>query len=583
MPYRPEELQDRLRIGEDNRWEFKSVEFRSGRLDRHQRDLWAEEIVAFANASGGSLLLGVADNGSIEGMSREELDTVERQVTEICRDSIKPTLAVEIYREQLDGRAFVVVVVPPGYAQHEYDGRSHIRIGSSRRLMTSDERLRLAQRRGQARFRSFDSQTIDDTGFGTLEEQLWKPLLSGHQLADPQIGLKKLGLLDVDERGVLRATVAGVLVCTSEPHSYLPQASIGAVHYQSENPSDGQLDGHEITGPIQQQIRDAVNFVLRNMRVGARKAPGRIETAEYSQSAVFEAVVNAIVHRDYSMRGSRIRLRMFPNRLEINSPGSLPNSLTIDEMDSRQATRNDILAQLLGRMRTMGIDGVNREYIVERRGDGVPTIIARTLALTGQRPQFELLGGAELRVTLPAAVVETVPVDTIITVRTGDRPVPNADLLALYPNRTWTQARTDENGEARLELHSTLLPMTVFAATPGNAAGVVDDWTPSQRSLVIELEPLERGGATIIREGVGSLPGLRGRVNPTMDELGRAYLYTTNIGINGGQAQPVIFVPGSESLHLVDADGQEMMIRVAAIRGRSSVIQYWTPSHGLQP
>ena len=100
-------------------------------------------------------------------------------------------------------------------------------------------------------------------------------------------------------------------------------------------------------GPLDQQIVDAFKFVERYNQVSARKEIGRIERSQYSMRAVFEAVVNAVVHRDYSKAGSKIRLFMFTDRLELYSPGALANTLTVDDLRYNQATRNELLARLL--------------------------------------------------------------------------------------------------------------------------------------------------------------------------------------------------------------------------------------------
>ena len=99
------------------------------------------------------------------------------------------------------------------------------------------------------------------------------------------------------------------------------------------------------------------------MRVGAYKNPARTDLPQYSEAALFEAIVNAVVHRDYSIRGSRIRLSMFVDRLEINSPGGLPNNLTIDSMNVRQSTRNETLASIFGRLPVGEIRGSGRSAI----------------------------------------------------------------------------------------------------------------------------------------------------------------------------------------------------------------------------
>ena len=124
------------------------------------------------------------------------------------------------------------------------------------------------------------------------------------------------------------------------------------------------------------------------MRVAARKEPARVDMPQYSDRALFEALVNAVAHRDYSMCGSRIRLSMFEDRLEIQSPGSLPNNLTVDSMATRQAARNQTLTSMLGRMPVEGIQGSeDRRYFMERRGDGVPIILRETRGLCGRPPE----------------------------------------------------------------------------------------------------------------------------------------------------------------------------------------------------
>ena len=228
--------------------------------------------------------LGVTDGGEVPGMSRERLDALERLVGEICRDSIKPAIRVQAYRSEVDQRSFLLVSIPEGHAQHDSPGGGYVRVGSSKVPMGSDERMRLAQRRGQARFTGVDEQTVAATGFATLDEQLWKPLLSTEGLADPLLGLEKLGLLATDEHGATRATVAGVLACTENPEQYLPNAVITAVRYRGTDRASGQIDAQEISGPINGQIRQALAFATRNMRVGARKVSCPRESARIQRT-----------------------------------------------------------------------------------------------------------------------------------------------------------------------------------------------------------------------------------------------------------------------------------------------------------
>lgn len=120
----------------------------------------------------------------------------------------------------------------------------------------------------------------------------------------------------------MRATVSGILMASDAPETFLSNAFIQAVCYRgTERNAAYQLDAKGITGPLDVQIHDACRFDERNMRVFAIKAPNRIETPQFSMNAVFEAVVNALAHRDYSVYRSKIRLHLFSDRLELFSPG----------------------------------------------------------------------------------------------------------------------------------------------------------------------------------------------------------------------------------------------------------------------
>ncbi len=574
MTVRDEDIRQRLELGEDSRWEFKQVEFAGNRPASPARDDLADEMIAFANANGGALLLGVTDDGLVQGMSREQMAALADLMAEVSTNSIEPALRIDVNHRELDGKALVVVDVPRGDALHERGGRSWIRVGASKRRLTGDERMRLAQRRAQARYLWFDEQPVPETGFNTLDAALWRPLLSAEGSAEPEVALAKLALLAPDDSGIQRATVAAVLLCTQHPEQWLPNAAIAATRYRGADRTTGQFDAQEITGPLHRQIAEAVAFAVRNMQVAARKAPARIDMPQYSEKAIFEAIVNAVVHRDYAIRGSRIRLSMFADRLEIQSPGALPNTLTLESMALRQATRNQTIASLMGRMGVGEIRGsADRRYFMERRGDGVPVIQRETRELSGQPPEYRLVDGAEVLLVVPAAPLAATSSRVVVNVRAAGRPLPGADVLLVFPNKTWKQAATDENGEAAVDLYTTELPMTVFSAAPGYAACLVREWHPATGALAVELRALPQGGSVIFPEATGHLPGLKGRLNPIRDTLDRTWLYASNIAVARGRQQPVHFVPGDE-LRLTDADGVECLVRILDVVGRSALVEY---------
>ena len=181
--------------------------------------------------------------------------------------------------------------------------------------------------------------------------------------------------------------------------------------------------------------------------------------------------------------------------------------------------------------------------------------------------------------TIPVTTTEATPATTVIMCHHRGLAVPGVELLVLFPDNTWKRATTDENGEAQVDLHSTHLPMTVFAASSEYAAHLEHDWVPAQGALTIEMQNLPNGGAVIFPEATGYLPGLSGRLNPKRDSRDRTYLYASNIAINGGKPQPVHFIPG-EDLRLTDADGRELMVRIIAIIGRSALVEYRPYSKG---
>lgn len=574
MTVRDEEICRHLRLGEDSRWEFKEIEFRGNTPIRPRRSELADELGAFANASGGVMLCGIADDGTIQGMSQEQVLALDHLLLEVSTKAIEPPLRIDVHHRELDGQAFVLAKVPRGKAMHQHSGRAFVRVGATNCLLTGDERLQRAWRHAQSRSRRFDQQVVPETGFETLSERLWEPLLSVEGAADPRRGLTNFRLLAQDEAGVDRATVAGILLCTPSPQDWFSQATITATQYRGLDRSSGQLDAQEITGPLPVQIADAVQFVVRNMRVAARKTPEREDVPQYSKAAVFEAVVNAVAHRDYSVSSRRIRLSMFKDRLEIDSPGRLPNGMTIDGMEASQATRNEVIASVFGRIPVGKVAGSDhRRFLMERRGDGVSIIRKETQEATGTPPQYELVDDASLVLRIPAAKLELVPADATVTVYHDGEPLVGIEVLALFPNKTWVRATTNEAGEAALDLYTTNLPMTIYAAGPGYAAGLMWEWMPNQGGLLLELTPLLSGGAAIFAEGTGHLPGLSGRLNPILDTSNRTYLYVDNIAIEEGRQQPVTFRLG-KPLRLTDAHGAELMVTIVNILGRSSLLEY---------
>jgi predicted HTH transcriptional regulator len=405
-----DELLHNIRLGEDTRLELKTVNFKGKSVSSPRREDLADEMAAIANTADGIIVFGVDDKTrEIVGIPLEQLDIVERYVYEICTDSIRPAIFFKTFRLDLPdtqgiSRNILKVEIPRSLFVHESPGGYFHRLGSSKRKMPPEVLARLFQQRSQARLIRFEEQAVPGTGFSDLSPGLWQRFLGAKQ-TEPVDTLGKMRLLTADESGVERATVAGILLCSDTPERWLPGAFIEAVHYRGkQRDSNYQLDAAHISGPLDKQIQDALAFVRRNMRVAARKDPGRMEFPQYSIRAVFEAIVNAVAHRDYSIHGSKIRLFMFDDRLEIFSPGNLPNTVTIDNIGLRQATRNELITFLLSRLMVKDHnDETGRQFFMEKRGEGVPIIFEESWKISNRQPLYHLIDNAELLLTIYSA------------------------------------------------------------------------------------------------------------------------------------------------------------------------------------
>ena len=405
------DLLKQIAIGEDSVLELKTIEFKGNQVAGPHRNSMADELAAMANTATGVILLGVDDKSkAIVGIPMNLLDVVETWLRGICNDLIEPPLdcvirKIPIAAENSDEKIIIRVDVPRSLFVHQSPGGYFRRIGSSKRQMKPDVLARLFQQRSQTRLIRFDEQPIARADPEVLEPRLWKRFRTVISSADDQEFLLKIKLVVDDENGVLRPTVSGVLMATEHPEEFIRTAYVQAVCYRgSERNAAYQLDAKDITGPLDEQVKEACKFVERNMRVYAIKAPNRIETPQFSMNAVFEAIVNAVVHRDYSVYGSRIRLHLFDDRLEIYSPGTIPNTMTIGSLSERQSARNELLSTLLARC-PMNVNaiGSQRSFIMDKRGEGVPIIITESEKLSERKPEYCLFDDAELLLTIFAA------------------------------------------------------------------------------------------------------------------------------------------------------------------------------------
>ena len=388
-------------------------------MEAPQCDWLADAFSAFANGLGGVFVLGVDRNSrDVTGIPIEYLDTVAELVCAACTESADPPI-VDIVVERLRLRAstgdelpVIRVEVPQSLFVHRSPGGYLYRTENSRRAMSLEYLSRLTEQRSQARVIRFDEQPIFGATVDDLAPDLWQRFRTSRSDDDRDIFLRKLRMARADEKGTLRPTVTGVLMASIDPRHWIPNAFVQAVAYRGTaigTPASNYLnplDAADITGPLDVQVAETCRFVAKNMKTVVFKDQGRNGQPQYDMTAVFEAVVNAVAHRDYSIHGSKIRLRMFENRLELYSPGSIPNSMEVESLPHLQSARNEFVSNLLAKCPVPGDDPrltTDRGTMMDRRGEGVPLILDNSRRLSGREPDYRLIGDAELMLTIHAA------------------------------------------------------------------------------------------------------------------------------------------------------------------------------------
>ena len=356
------DLIELVRNGESSKVEFKSE-------DVHPSTL-AEEIVALANFQGGSILIGVEDDGVINGVHRPD---IEPFIVNVCRNNIKPSILPSIETVDVDGHKVVVVTIAPGETPHATGkGLYFIRVGSTKQVPTQQELLRLFQKRnvlqvdetpviraGQADIRL---ETVNEyllrMGQSPLEQEDEVRLL--HEMINLTI------LIDID--GYFRPTLAGLLAFGKRPQRFFPSYTVMCGAYRGKDVDSGTVRETNLEGTLDRIIEDTMSFLRLVIPQDRRLTDGvrRSDAYLYPIEALREGLVNAVCHRDYTIEGSAVRVLVFTDRIEIRSPGGLPNTLTLDSMAYRQFSRNQVIASFLSGL-----------GYIERRGKGILRIRKR--------------------------------------------------------------------------------------------------------------------------------------------------------------------------------------------------------------
>lgn len=370
------ELLEIIRNGESS-----EVEFKRDVLQNH--DL-ARELVAFSNLSGGMVLLGVEEDGTVSGITRPDL---EEWVMTACRDKIRPGIIpfYEVVRDVEPGKDVTIVRVTRGYDVHSvwHHNRNiyYIRVGTQSREPSPEELGRLFQQRGsfRAELRPVSGAGLADLDLSRLRDYFGR-IRQQEVPADEDEAAWKSLLVNTEVMTEEGVTVGGLLLFGQMPNRFLAHAGIDAAAFPGTEKDYAARERTALRGPMTPLfnakgklvdtglVERALDFVGRNTPVTAALEDGRrIEKPAYPPDAVREGIVNALIHRDYLLSSTDIELAVYSNRLEIISPGRLPNGITPERMRAgTRAARNQLLKDVM------------RDYnYLEHMGMGVPRKIVR--------------------------------------------------------------------------------------------------------------------------------------------------------------------------------------------------------------
>jgi len=368
-----------------------------------------ETLSAFANGSGGVIVLGVSEEAGFKPAEGFSLPQAQDAVAAICSDRLTPPLRPGMRIELLDGSPILIVEVSelpprekPCYvtAKGMYEG-AFVRSGDGDRKLSHYEIDRLLEERTQPRH---DLQAVEGAEMADLDAMQLAALLGRERSLHPNVfgrlsdedAMLSLRVAIKDAGGKLTPTLAGLLALGIYPQKHFPRLGVTVTAYpgttKEAQPQTGirYLDSVEVVGAVPTMIVDTVDAVRKNSRTAARVSGAlREDIPEYPLEAVREAVANALMHRDYSPQswGTQVQVNLFADRLEVLNPGGLYGAVTVDALGTLgiSFSRNEFLSKLLGSTPYPQNAGTAR-YVVENKGTGYIEILAQLAKAGMEQP-----------------------------------------------------------------------------------------------------------------------------------------------------------------------------------------------------
>jgi ATP-dependent DNA helicase RecG len=328
-----EELQTIIQEGEGYKIEFKS---------NFNSDV-SKEMVAFANSSGGRIFIGIDDDGTVSGVDAS--NSLLSKIRELA-DRIDPSIDIEI--EPFEN-VLIVYVKEGSNKPYRNKNGFYIRSGANSQKLETRQIIEFIQNEGRIHFDEIIRDDVDfERYFSQTALDTYLKMAGISKLIDDSDILENLGVLEIrNNKPVLNN--AGILFFTKNPTLGILQSNITCMLFKGTEKLH-ILDRKELQGDLIQNIGDAIMFLEKHLNLSYKiEGYTREEILEIPQTALREAVVNAVCHRDYFEKGANVTIEIFDDRVEIYNPGGLPKSLKPEEFGKRSVNRNPIIATLLSR------------------------------------------------------------------------------------------------------------------------------------------------------------------------------------------------------------------------------------------
>jgi len=360
-----------------------------------------ETLVAFANSGGGLVVIGVDESNGFAIVPVHDIARYRDNLVSMASDSITPPLRIATELVEIEEAVVLVADVPsispdqrPAFVTAKgVSTGAYLRTGDGDRRMNEAEIALVYAQRTQP---LYDREVVPGTGRGDLDASAVRRLLERVRVGSPslrdaadEIALYRLGVLYASAADS-PVTLAGLLAFGQYPQHHFPQLIVSVVVHPSESEADARfLDNVTVRGSIPDMVSETLAAVRRNLAARARiDAEGRTDHLDYPLESIREAVVNALLHRDYSpvTRGTQVQLELFPDRLIVRSPGGLYGPISEDDLGESgiSSSRNSVLTNLLSDTFLPRTD-----YLVaENRASGIPTMINQARRHGLPRPMF---------------------------------------------------------------------------------------------------------------------------------------------------------------------------------------------------